>query len=688
MLNSLSYTKQFLIYGKSVLALFLKASLVIFLLTNSLFSEPIILDSISREIPLTSQTEYIIDESHLFTIDSILEKPEITWQANPGKVLNFGPKSYAIWTKIQFTFPAEAKGPYFLKFDFPTIDQIDFYEISNTNQIIHHQMLGDSVPFYSRPIPSHVFLYPFVAEPNASKTFIIRAHTTASLSLPLFLMDYKTLYESDTVLYLMFGLYFGLILAMIVYNFVFYLYTKDISNALFIFYAFSYFIVIFAGFGFGFRFIYPESVFIEQRIFITAVAINSALSLVFSIQFLKLKLTYPKITKFLYFFAFISLAWAILFNILYDQKFYTLTVYITGIPIFFIFGLAVLECRRSVFALYFVIGWAAFLLFYAVSILRLVGFLPTNFLTYYGIQIGSAIQMLLLSLSIGHKTYEIRRLSNEIFKENIHLKDQANQELKKQVAEQTIELNQYINAIDSDVEMARRIQLNTLPKNELWKEEKVQIASIFLPKDRVSGDIYDYCKLDEDRYRFFIADATGHGIQAAFLTMNIQTEYQRIKTQYMDVAQILRMLNNSVFNTFGNETILYSCCLIDIDLSQKYLSYSSAGHPTQYLLQDGEIFELNSLSTLIGFKNDVVIKSKSIELKDNFKLLLYSDGLTEASNGDLEEFGENRFKQLILANQNLASTELNIEIFKSVTSFIKDHYFEDDYTSLIIDVKK
>jgi serine phosphatase RsbU (regulator of sigma subunit) len=222
----------------------------------------------------------------------------------------------------------------------------------------------------------------------------------------------------------------------------------------------------------------------------------------------------------------------------------------------------------------------------------------------------------------------------------------------------------------------------------LWKEEKVQIASIFLPKDRVSGDIYDYCKLDEDRYRFFIADATGHGIQAAFLTMNIQTEYQRIKTQYMDVAQILRMLNNSVFNTFGNETILYSCCLIDIDLSQKYLSYSSAGHPTQYLLQDGEIFELNSLSTLIGFKNDVVIKSKSIALKDNFKLLLYSDGLTEASNGDLEEFGENRFKQLILANQNLASTELNIEIFKSVTSFIKDHYFEDDYTSLIIDVKK
>jgi serine phosphatase RsbU (regulator of sigma subunit) len=403
---------------------------------------------------------------------------------------------------------------------------------------------------------------------------------------------------------------------------------------------------------------------------------------------LKLKLTYPKITKFLYFFAFISLVWAILFNILYDQKFYTLTVYITGIPIFFIFGLAVIECRRSIFALYFVIGWAAFLLFYAVSILRLVGYLPTNFLTYYGIQIGSAIQMLLLSLSIGHKTYEIRRLSNEIFKENIHLKDQANQELKKQVAEQTIELNQYINAIDSDVEMARRIQLNTLPKNELWKEEKVQIASIFLPKDRVSGDIYDYCKLDEDRYRFFIADATGHGIQAAFLTMNIQTEYQRIKTQYMDVAQILRMLNNSVFNTFGNETILYSCCLIDIDLSQKYLSYSSAGHPTQYLLQDGEIFELNSLSTLIGFKNDVVIKSKSIALKDNFKLLLYSDGLTEASNGDLEEFGENRFKQLILANQNLASTELNIEIFKSVTSFIKDHYFEDDYTSLIIDVKK
>ncbi|NCN09967.1 MAG: SpoIIE family protein phosphatase [Leptospira sp.] len=661
---------------------------VIYLFTSHLKADPILLDSIHEEIPLTSNTIYLIDEGNSLTIDNLLTDTELNWNLNTGKVLNFGPKGHTVWTKIQIRFPENINPPYFIKFDFPTIDDIEFYEINDSNQVTKQISTGDSQPFYSRPIPSHVFLFPFTPSANETKTFLVRARTTASLSIPLSLMDYKTLYENDTIIYLMFGLYFGLILAMLVYNFVFYLYTKDISNALYIFYAFSYFVVVFAGFGFGFRFIYPESVLIEERIFISAVAINSAMAIVFSIQFLKLKRSYPRLTKFLYSFAVISISWAVLFNILNSQKFYSFTIYITGIPIFFIFTLAILECRRSIFALYFVLAWGIFLLFYAASIFRLIGILPTNFLTYYGIQIGSVIQMLLLSLSIGHKTYEIRKQSNEIFKENILLKDKANKELKQQVLEQTLELNEQIKSIESDVEMARQIQLNTLPKSAQWKEEKVDIATIYLPKDRVSGDIYDYFKIDEDRYRFFIADATGHGIQAGFLTMNIQTEYQRIKSQYTDPAQILRMLNNSVFNTFGNETVLYSCCLIDIDISQRYLVYSSAGHPSQYLLQEGEFIDLKSLSTLVGFRNDIVMKSKSLPLKDQFKLFLYSDGLTEASRGDHEEFGEKRYKQVILDNQNLSAVDLNVEIFKSVNTFIQDHYYEDDYTSIVVDFKK
>jgi len=105
-------------------------------------------------------------------------------------------------------------------------------------------------------------------------------------------------------------------------------------------------------------------------------------------------------------------------------------------------------------------------------------------------------------------------------------------------------------------------------------------------------------------------------------------------------------------------------------------------------LQEGEFIDLKSLSTLVGFRNDIVMKSKSLPLKDQFKLFLYSDGLTEASRGDHEEFGEKRYKQVILDNQNLSAVDLNVEIFKSVNTFIQDHYYEDDYTSIVVDFKK
>jgi serine phosphatase RsbU (regulator of sigma subunit) len=253
--------------------------------------------------------------------------------------------------------------------------------------------------------------------------------------------------------------------------------------------------------------------------------------------------------------------------------------------------------------------------------------------------------------------------------------------------ERAKELNSYVKGVQADIEMARSIQLNTLPKEIDWSDSRLDLATLFLPKDRVSGDIFDVFKIDEDRFRFFIADATGHGIQAAFLTMSIQTEYQRVKSQFSDPAQVLRLLNSSLFKTFGKETTLYSCCVIDIDLAQKFLIYSSAGHPNQYLIQNGELIELNSLSTLIGFHKDVVMKSKSIQLKDRFKVILLSDGVIEATNGSLEEYGEVQLKSVIMNDPLIASSDLNLEIFQSINSHTKDHFYEDDITLIIADFK-
>ncbi len=653
--------------------------------TIEINSSPILIDNESRLSQVSTESEFFIDSKNAFNFRSILNNPEIQWEKSKGKILNFGPQGFPVWIKFQIHFSENAKGIQYIRYDFPTIDLLDFYELDDKGNLVSQLNTGDVYSFESRGIPSHIFLFPVESKPNTTRTILIRTQTTASLSIPLFIQDFRSLYSEDTLIYMFFGIYFGLIIAMIFNNLSVYMYTKDHSYILYIIYVATYFMLIFSGFGFGYRLLYPDSVFIQSRIFITSAALNSVMSIYFSIHFLKLRNVFPKLTKFLHFWALLTILWLLIFLVSNDQYYYTFTAFITGVPIFIIFSMAATMCRNNIYAIYFVLAWVVYLVFYAASILRLTGVLPSNFFTYYGIQIGSALQLLLLSLSIGHKTYEIRRKGELLYSENLALKDSINKELSSQVTERDKELKEYVKGVQSDIEMARSIQLNTLPKENDWSDTRLDLATLFLPKDRVSGDIYDVFKLDEDRFRFFIADATGHGIQAAFLTMSIQTEYQRIKSQFSDPAQVLRLLNSSLFKTFGKETTLYSCCVIDIDLSQKFLIYSSAGHPNQYLIQNGELIELNSLSTLIGFHPEVVMKSKSIHLEDRFKVILHSDGLIEATNGTLEEYGEVQLKSVIMNDPNIPSSDMNLAIFQSINNHTKDHFYEDDITLLIAD---
>jgi serine phosphatase RsbU (regulator of sigma subunit) len=661
--------------------------LIFLISTVEIKSSPILINNESKLIQTSTESEFFIDTLNEHNFQSILKTPTIKWEKSGGTILNFGPKGFPVWVKFQIQFSENAKGVQYIRYDFPTIDQLDFYELDNQGNVISQLNTGDAFSFSNRGIPSHIFLFPIESEPNTTRTILIRTQTSASLSIPIFIQDFKNLYSEDTLVYMFFGIYFGLIMAMIVNNLSVYLYTKDFSYILYIIYVATYFMLIFSGFGFGYRLFYPDSTYIQSRIFITSAALNSVMSIYFSIHFLKLKNVFPYMTKFLHFWAIITILWLIIFIISNDQYYYIFTAIITGVPIFIIFVMALTMCRKSIYAIYFVLAWVVYLVFYASSILRLTGFLPSNFFTYYGIQIGSGLQLLLLSLSIGHKTYEIRKKGESLYFENLALKDSANKELASQVVERAKELNSYVKGVQADIEMARSIQLNTLPKEIDWSDSRLDLATLFLPKDRVSGDIFDVFKIDEDRFRFFIADATGHGIQAAFLTMSIQTEYQRVKSQFSDPAQVLRLLNSSLFKTFGKETTLYSCCVIDIDLAQKFLIYSSAGHPNQYLIQNGEMIELNSLSTLIGFHKDVVMKSKSIQLKDRFKVILLSDGVIEATNGSLEEYGEVQLKSVIMNDPLIASSDLNLEIFQSINSHTKDHFYEDDITLIIADFK-
>ena len=132
--------------------------------------------------------------------------------------------------------------------------------------------------------------------------------------------------------------------------------------------------------------------------------------------------------------------------------------------------------------------------------------------------------------------------------------------------------------------------------------------------DEVGGDFFDVTRLDGNIVRILIADATGHGVQAALITMLIKSEYEGLKNVMDSPAKLLQMMNNLFFTKYLHLDTFFSCFIIDIDLQKETLCYASAGHPEQIFICNGRIEVLDKTGMIVGAK-------KNSEFKEHVKII-------------------------------------------------------------------
>lgn len=265
-------------------------------------------------------------------------------------------------------------------------------------------------------------------------------------------------------------------------------------------------------------------------------------------------------------------------------------------------------------------------------------------------------------------------------------------DLEKRVEERTRELNHAYSIIKTDLGIAKRIQENLLPGN-LDKVGDLNFHARFYPMSEVGGDFYDVKQLSKDLIRVFIADATGHGVQGAMITMLIKGEYERLKPIIKDVNELLEILNNEIFYTYRTITVFFTCFIADIDLAKGKLRYASAGHPSQYLLSGDQAFELPSTGKMSGIFPATIYGLNEIEYAKGDKLFLFTDGLFEEFNPDEEEFGEERIAELIRERYLSLSPSVRPasfaavmdDIIGEVNRFRKTEERNDDMTCLLIE---
>lgn len=239
--------------------------------------------------------------------------------------------------------------------------------------------------------------------------------------------------------------------------------------------------------------------------------------------------------------------------------------------------------------------------------------------------------------------------------------------------------------LEKELDVAREIQRKILPTN-VPELPNLQIASVFIPAFEVGGDYYDFFRISDSKLGFVIADVSGKGITAAFIMAEIKGIFESLSKTIGKPKEILIKANDILKETLDSKSFV-SAAYGYFDFLEKKLVFARAGHCPLFLLRDNDSRQIKPSGLGLGLSGsdyfEQSLEEYSIDLKDNDTILLYTDGVTEAKNELLEDFGDTHFLNVLKSNINLNAEELSNKIIQEITVFSSGHEQYDDITLVI-----
>jgi sigma-B regulation protein RsbU (phosphoserine phosphatase) len=197
-------------------------------------------------------------------------------------------------------------------------------------------------------------------------------------------------------------------------------------------------------------------------------------------------------------------------------------------------------------------------------------------------------------------------------------------------------------ALKKELELAARMQKMLIPDNsQMPKNQHFIVNGFYFPHFEVGGDYYDCIKLSDTKTGFCIADVSGKGISAAILMSNFQANLRALLTEDANLELLINKLNDIVITNASGEKFI-TLFIARYDHKTGVLEYINAAHnpPVLYNLVTGEILHLQPACVGIGMIDIIpVVKKSEIIIKDNSKIVCYTDGLSELKGADGKEIG-------------------------------------------------
>jgi RNA polymerase-binding transcription factor DksA len=237
--------------------------------------------------------------------------------------------------------------------------------------------------------------------------------------------------------------------------------------------------------------------------------------------------------------------------------------------------------------------------------------------------------------------------------------------------------------LESELEFLQTVQKALLPQQPPEIPE-LKLAAFSRPAQIVGGDYFDFLRFQDGAHGLVIADAMGHGVSASLLISSLQAALRALVPESVSPAAVLQRVNRIFLHNI-NFTTFVTALLGHYEPATRTLIYCNAGHNPPLLLNadDGQETWLGPTAAAIGLVEAYAPEAQVVTLRDGDILSFYTDGVTEASNPQGEQFGRERLARVVRQNTSLPAQDLLRVLRQALDDFSGGRPLEDDATLVI-----
>lgn len=399
-----------------------------------LFAKAVDFDNATRHLPLGQAVQVFEDRDGSANIAQVSSPAYANrFRQHHEDVLNAGYSTSVFWLKVDLrniSPPTAASRQWLLELAYPPLDHVDLYLPDGHGSYRLVQRTGDALPYASRQIRQNNYLFELPVRPGQAITAYLRLQSQGSIQAPLALWSTEAYMENQPTRLYVLGMIYGVLLVMLVYNLFIYVSVRDVSYLYYILYIASFGLYQVSVNGAGVAYFWPDSPWWANAatpLFIGAAGFFGCQFARHFLQMGKLNRGFDRLLLALMVGGAVVMTLAVSMPYGLALRMATLLALLFTVSIFTAGLYAWWRGLRV--ARWFIIAWTAFLLGGLVNTLMVLGFLPNVFLTMYASQLGSALEVALLSLALADRINSLREQQAQALRDTGRTLEQLNQQL-------------------------------------------------------------------------------------------------------------------------------------------------------------------------------------------------------------------------------------------------------------------